>query len=114
MRVSKKIEYIMNVSVTLKNNVADFFIVFFIKGVVILMIQAVSNLDPYEELANAIIIQAVTDYRESRIILKTCPKDKDAMKMIRDVTGFFKSDFFKILTTIDPDELLQKLRAEFK
>ncbi len=78
-----------------------------------MVILSNSNLDPYEELANAIIIQAVTDYRESRITLKTCPKDKDAMKMIRDVTSFFKSDFFRLLTTIDPEELMQKLRAEF-
>lgn len=79
-----------------------------------MVILAKSNLDPYEELANAIIIQAVTDYRESRITLKTCPKDKDAMKMIRDVMDFFKSDFFKDLTTIDSAELIQRLRKEFE
>lgn len=33
------------------------------------------NLSPYEKLANAIIWQAVTDYRNARKILKIRPKD---------------------------------------
>lgn len=32
-----------------------------------------SNLNPYEELANAIVLQAVRDYREA---VKNCPEEE--------------------------------------
>ena len=37
-----------------------------------------SNLDPYEELANAIVLQAVRDYREANKKLSRGRKNRDA------------------------------------
>lgn len=72
------------------------------------------NLSPYERLANAIILQAVTDYRNARKTLKICPKDRDAMYTTKEVITFFRSDYFKVLTSIDPELLISKLRKEFE
>lgn len=72
------------------------------------------NLTPYERLANAIILQAVTDYRNARKTLKIRPKDGDAMYTAKEVIAFFRSDYFKVLTSIDPEVLISKLRKEFE
>ena len=61
--------------------------------------------DPYEELANAIILRAVEDYRELWF------KDKeDSKKQI--IIKFFHSKWFSILTKLDPSWLIQKLEEE--
>lgn len=72
------------------------------------------NLNPYERLANAIVLQAVTDYINARKTLKIRPKDGDAMYTTKEVIAFFRSDYFKVLTSIDPELLISKLRKEFE
>ena len=68
--------------------------------------------DPYEGLANAIIMQAVKDYRVARKKAKYHPKNKEAKLMIQDCESFFRSDWFSALTTIDGQMLLEKLKEE--
>lgn len=63
------------------------------------------DLSPEENISNAIVMQAVQDYRESR----KSPKD---YAMIYDCEKFFKSEWFKVLTKVDPDFLLEKLKEE--
>ena len=58
-------------------------------------------MDPYENLANAIILQAVKDYRLT---------DNEAE--LKEIERFFRSDWFSVLTSLDPDLLIQKLRKE--
>ena len=67
--------------------------------------------DPYEELANAIIIQAVSDYRAA---LKAIKKDRGASgrKAIRECENFFRSKWFGVLTSVDPEYLMRKIREE--
>ena len=69
--------------------------------------------DPYESLANAIILQAVKDYRAARKKNKYHPKNKDAKLMVEDLERFFRSNWFAALTTIDGELLLRKLQEEF-
>lgn len=69
-------------------------------------------IDPYERLANAIILQAVKDYRTARKKLKRYPKNKDAKLMIEDCEKFFRSDWFGVLTSVDGQMLLRKLQEE--
>lgn len=69
--------------------------------------------DPYESLANAIILLAVKDYRLASKKLKYYPKNKDAKLMIEDLERFFRSDWFTALTTIDGELLLRKLQEEY-
>ena len=68
--------------------------------------------DPWENLANAIILQAVRDYREARKKHKKRPKNEDAKLMIADYEAFFCSDWFAALTNIDGETLLRKLQEE--
>jgi hypothetical protein len=58
-------------------------------------------MDPYENLANAIILRAVEDYRLT-----------DNEKELEKIEAFFRSDWFAILTRLDPDLLIKKLRKE--
>ena len=69
-------------------------------------------MDPYESLANAIILSAVKDYREARRKLRKRPKNKDAKLMAEGCERFFCSEWFGALTTIDGKALLQRLKEE--
>ena len=67
----------------------------------------------YENLANAIIEQAVTDYRRARAKLAKDAEDVMALKMRRDTERFFHSAWFGQLTSINGEWLLEKLEGEF-
>ena len=60
--------------------------------------------EPYQELANAIILQAVSDYRKA---LKC-----DARGVKRECVRFFRSEWFNSLTNLNGEMLIQKLKAE--
>lgn len=66
----------------------------------------------YEELANAIILQAVKDYRDSSKILEKGRKNYEAKAIKSDCVRFFKSGWFSILTNLDGEALLEKLEEE--
>lgn len=63
------------------------------------------SVDPYELLANAIVEQAVKEYRE----LWNWEKDDYAKKELID---FFFSDWFAVLTKLDPKYLVEELEEE--
>ena len=56
---------------------------------------------PYENLANAIVLQAVKDYRLH-----------DNEQELASIERFFRSGWFNTLTSIDPEMLIAKLRKE--
>ena len=58
-------------------------------------------MDPYQELANAIVLQAVKDYRLH-----------DNEQELARIERFFRSDWFGVLTNVDPAILITKLRKE--
>ena len=60
----------------------------------------------YRELANAIILQAVKDYRKAL-------KNK-RWGSVRMIERFFRSELFNGLTRINPEMLISKLRQEAK
>ena len=68
----------------------------------------------YENLANAIIEQAVTDYRRARAKLAKDAEDVMALKMRRETERFFRSAWFGELTILDGELLLEKLEGEFE
>lgn len=55
----------------------------------------------YEDLANAIIIQAVKDYRRTQ-----------SPQVRNEIKRFFKSEWFSMLTNLDGDMLIKKLERE--
>ena len=58
-------------------------------------------MNPYEELANAIVLQAVKDYRLH-----------DDEQELASIERFFRSGWFSTLTSINPEMLISKLRKE--
>ena len=58
-------------------------------------------MNPYEELANAIVLQAVKDYRLH-----------DDEQELASIERFFRSSWFSTLTNINPEMLISKLRKE--
>lgn len=63
-----------------------------------------SDRTAYENLANAIIVQACIDYR-------TALKAKDT-RCIYEVERFFKSTWYEMLSTLDGRVILEKLKKE--
>ena len=69
-------------------------------------------MDSYEKLANAIVLQAVKDYRTALKRVARHPKDRDGLATKSECERFFRSGWFGILTGIDPEMLMRKLQME--
>lgn len=68
--------------------------------------------DAYERLANAIIVNAANDYR---VVLKKCkrnPNDELICREKEKIEKFFHSPWYRVLTTVDGEYLIKKLREE--
>jgi hypothetical protein len=74
--------------------------------------QGSNTEDPYTGLANAIILQAVKDYRDALKKLSHGRANKDAEIKKQEILNFFRSDWFGVLTEIDPEMLIRKLDEE--
>ena len=61
------------------------------------------------EITNAIVAQACTDYRDA---LRGNGDNPEGM--LRELMRFFKSDWYKMLTKVDYQYLLDKLNAEWE
>ena len=70
--------------------------------------------DPYENLANAIIMSAAMDYVGLLEAYKRAGSDRrfDIAKNIRADEMFFHSRWFGILTSMDADFLLEAMKKE--
>lgn len=58
-------------------------------------------MNPYENLANAIILQAVKDYRLT-----------DDEQQLQEIERFFRSGWFGVLSKVDPEFLIKELQKE--
>jgi hypothetical protein len=65
-----------------------------------------------EELADAIILQAVEDYRVALHELALDPHDRQAQCARRSIKKFFRSGWFESLTNLNPEALITKLEQE--
>ena len=68
----------------------------------------------YEQLANAIVLQAVKDYRSALKRIKMNPANKAAMSVAMECERFFRSDWYSALTSVDGEYLINRLREEVK
>ena len=68
--------------------------------------------DPYENLANSIVLLAVKDYRDALKKLKKWPRNEAAQIMKAEVERFFRSAWYRELTSVDGEDLISKLQAE--
>ena len=70
--------------------------------------------DPYERLANAIILQAVTDYRSVLKKIRRNPKNKDSVDEALRIESFFRSGWYSQLTAVDGEYLIRRLQDEVR
>lgn len=63
----------------------------------------------YENLANAIVVQAANDYRS---LLGGSPPTLEVN--IEETENFFKSDWYRMLTKVDGNKLMTTIRKEYK
>lgn len=68
--------------------------------------------DHYEDLANAIVLQAVKDWRGAVRKLKKRPRYAPAKQRKEECEEFFRSAWFEALTDVDGSYILRKLRQE--
>ena len=66
----------------------------------------------WQDLANAVILQAIEDYRRICGKLRFRPGLAGAARAKRELEAFFLSRWFRTLTTLDGQELLASLRRE--
>lgn len=76
--------------------------------------MAAKNLakNPYERLANAIVLQAVSDYRTALQKIRKYPKNKEAVDEALRIERFFRSQWYQTLTSVDGEYLINRLRRE--
>lgn len=69
-------------------------------------------MDAYERLANAIVLSAVRDYRSALKRLARDPRSRIAEQEAKDLERFFRSGWYGILTNVDGEMLISRLREE--
>ena len=71
-----------------------------------------SDITNYENLANAIILQAVKDYRMALKSLKANPRNRTAQADKTEIERFFRSQWYSALTSVDGGMLIRSLQME--
>lgn len=74
--------------------------------------MSIGNISPYEALGNAVVLQAVKDYRDATEKLSRGKKNTIAEDMKNECERFFNSPYFNIFTQLDGKALLSQLRKE--
>jgi hypothetical protein len=69
-------------------------------------------MDPYQTLANAIVEQAVRDYRAALKDLKENPHNREAQAEKDSILRFFRSQWYTCLTQVDAEYLIKRLDKE--
>lgn len=70
------------------------------------------QMEPFQGLANEIVIQAVKDYRAAGQKLKRRPDSRLAKAEIDSIEQFFRSEWYSLLTSVDGELLISRLREE--
>jgi hypothetical protein len=71
-----------------------------------------SGMANYENLANAIILQAIKDYRTALKCLKANLRNRVASADRNEIERFFRSQWFSVLTDVDGESLIRSLTKE--
>ncbi len=70
------------------------------------------KINPYRDLADAIVIQAVKDYRKANKKLAIGRENVETQRVHDECLRFFGSRWFGLLTELDPELLIEKLDKE--
>ena len=68
------------------------------------------NKEAWEDLANAIILTAVEDYKHELIHYLRNPESESAKRSVEREERFFFSDWFDTLSQLDGPTLLRKIK----
>ena len=71
-----------------------------------------SNITIYEDLANAIILQAVKDYRMALKSLKANSRNRTAQADKAEIERFFRSQWYSALTDVNGEMLIRSLQNQ--
>ena len=71
------------------------------------------KIDPYEELANAVILQAAKEYKHFLKILKNHPQNATALYHTKEIEEFFLSDYFRDITDADGEFIITELKEQY-
>ena len=71
-----------------------------------------SDITIYENLANAIILQAVKDYRMALKSLKANSRNRAAQADKAEIELFFRSQWYSALTDVKGEMLIRSLQKE--
>lgn len=74
--------------------------------------MSVGNLGPYDALGNAVVLQAVKDYREAVHKLSRGKKNTNAESTKQECERFFQSPYFNVFTQLEGKALLSQLERE--
>lgn len=66
---------------------------------------------PYQELANAVVVQAVQDYRDALDGISYTRK-KTPEQIVEELEKFFRSEYYRTLTNVDGENLIAELKRE--
>ena len=66
----------------------------------------------WEDLANAIVRQAAEDYRSALVRLRFRRRQGSARNSVRMLEQFFRSRWFRMLTDLDSETLINHLKEE--
>jgi len=69
-------------------------------------------MDGYQRLANAVIIEAAKDFKAAYKRMKRFPDDTRAKDEVREITEFFCSEWFEVLSDADGPTLLRRMMEE--
>lgn len=71
-----------------------------------------SEFRPYVNLANAIVKSVARDYKKTLKRLLLDPEDLGALYLKGEAERFFLSDWYQVLTDINPKYLIRKIQQE--
>lgn len=72
-----------------------------------------ANNAAYEDLANAIVLQACKDYKSAyRRYLRRYGRADRTDPQMAELEKFFRSDWYKTLTSVDGEYLMKRLQDE--
>lgn len=68
--------------------------------------------DPYQNLAQAIVLSGVKEWRTAVNKLKKRPNHAPSLQVKAECERFFRSGWFETLTSVDGEVILEKLKKE--
>ena len=76
------------------------------------MVSNESTRANWENLANAIVLTSVKDFRREYKKLLRNPKSRDAASEVAALIRFFTSEYYSSLTSVDGEFLVRRLKSE--